>query len=265
KYRSAIHFCLDKMMTAGHVRELASSTGPPLRSGIKSALVKQLATRATRLTMDTLHDFCLRHWTPPRVDIHKANLTSGRLEGHSWGGARPSNLHLSIQDRARRVSRGEIDLQEFLRGGDNILKHEYYMVAVADLCEHLIISRFEATPSIIARGVVDFILRGVPYDLKNTAVPGGWTFRAIRRDPRGFADSMWREADTERLREQAKSSVNEWAYNRLYIVLEKEGQWLADPDVALAAVERAVARTSHPITIRVGRARVKVLVVTVPG
>ncbi|MBR6457067.1 MAG: hypothetical protein IKS71_00580 [Bacteroidales bacterium] len=160
-------------------------------------------------------------------------MRSGRLKGHNWHGARPSFLHLSIQDWVRECSTGSISLDQYLELGTDIIRHEYFMVATHDICETSIIQYF---PSVIppnrSKSVTDFVFDGIPYDLKLTTHQYDWKSVAGKMtldEKKKLAFELYKGADVERMRAKAYLCRNNWGLNRLYYVVNDQDKWLQDP------------------------------------
>ncbi len=120
-----------------------------------------------------------------------------------------------------------------MRTCEQIMKQELFMVPVAELSEHCLIDRCHAIPSIKTRGVSDLVFGGMPFDVKNVAMPDGWTTARIRSAPQAFAEAMIEGADKQRIRKQAQSASDDWTHNRLFIVLDDESRWESDPEGVL--------------------------------
>lgn len=262
-----VKYCLLSMLTTDQLLEASVSmgySGP--KSGSKATLIEKIAAdQKSVVTLDRLRAFCIERWAAPPVAVHLDNLKGGKLSGHGWFEAMPSNLHLSLQNRARRIGQDGFTLEDFLAVAGGIAKHEYYIVAVADLCEDLIVRRFAGIPPLITRGVSDFILNEIPYDLKNTKVPDDSSIDLVAANPAAFVLKMLEGADTERLRKQAKDSLNNWANNRFYIVVENEAVWERDPEGALAKLAESLKTLGPPIKVDVGGVAIFSQVIVIPA
>lgn len=246
-----INYCLNYLMSTSQVVDLALFLGKSVRGKNKEDLVLKVRRELPALSIEEIRKYCLGKWIRPDTALHKQILKSGVLKGHSWHGATPARLHQSFQDKVREVSKGSLRMEELLKIGADIVKHEYFMVATADLCENLIITKFDAVPSIISRGVSDFVFKGVPYDLKNTPVPGEWTSDQAKNDKSGIISSLIMGADTERMRLQAQKSNESWTSNRFFIITENSEEWLEDPDKVLDRLEKEVSVLGEPIELEV--------------
>lgn len=188
----------------------------------------------------TIDDICQRFrqkWTPCDIERHIAHLTSGLLKGHNWHGARPSMLHLSLQDRVRECCDGLMSLEEYLSVGTDIVRHEYFMVASHDICETSLIQRFDSViPPIGSKSVTDFIFDGIPYDLKITSHPDSWKPLAGKmtvEDKKKLAYELYEGADSERMRKIASRCMHNWGLNRMYYIVNDQDKWLNDPRVTV--------------------------------
>ena len=250
--KDTIKFALHQMLSTEQINEFTKSLSPDFRlKGNKSAIIRQLEmTNELSISIDDIKAYCFAHWKSPQPKMHINNLRSGILKGHGWHGTMPSTLHLSLQGKVREVCQGKLSLEELIRIGGDITKHEYFIVAIADICEHLIITKFGAIPSIISRGVADFILDEYPYDLKNTTLPEDWSIQRARKNPAEFITSLMAGADIERLRKQAAGSINNWALNRFYVVSSNENIWIDDPEQALTKLEKEIKGLGKPLSIQ---------------
>jgi hypothetical protein len=258
-----IQYILEALLTDDQLRELAASKGVSIPTN-KRNKAERAAFLATQVTLADIAKFCRKKWTPPPVDSHLANLKSGLLVGHSWHGAAPSRLHLSLQDRVRRLDGSRQALEDFIRVGADIARHEYYMVAVADLSEYVLITRCGAFPAAKEKALSDIVLGGVPYDVKNVSAPRNWSAEAIRDNPESFAVEMISGADSERRRKQADSHNSDASLNRLFIVAQDEDAWLRKPEYLLNRLVEQVCKGCQPLTVKVDGRTVDVMVVVVP-
>jgi len=200
------------------------------------------------ITLKQIRDFARLNWTSTNIGIHIKSLNSGLLKGHNWHGAMPSFLHLSSQKKVREYCAGNLTLEQYLRVGEDIVKQEFYIVVTHDLCESKIIIEFEdSIPSIANRGVTDFIFRNIPYDLKNSGLPKGWSMKEAKCDPLKLAKSLYEGADTERLRKQAENSINDWGVNRFYVIVDDLEQWLKNPEKLLNKIIKKAKELKNPL------------------
>lgn len=245
------------MLTGNQLSALASAHGLRLRGRSKAERAMHLAPQ---LTIDQIASFCLKVWQPPPLRYHLGNLTSGLLKGHSWHRAAPSRLHLSLQDRVRALTRSQGPLTDFLEVGKDIAKHEYFIVAIADLCEHALVTRCGAFPAIAPKSLSDVVLDGIPYDVKNVSSAADWPIEMVREDPVGFAAAMILGADAERTRRQAEGVGSDAPFNRLFIVVQDDTSWLDHPeqvledlvkDITAGGIVHRVQTEYHEAVVRV--------------
>ncbi len=204
------------------------------------------------ITLDQVRDFSRRNWNPTNIKQHIKSLTSGLLKGHNWHGAMPSFLHLSFQNKVREYCAGKISLKEYIEIGTDIARQEFYIVVTHDLCESQVTLSFsDAIPSIANRSVSDFIFKEMPYDLKNSGIPNGWTLKEARKDPLKFAKSLYEGADKERLRKQAEKSINDWGLNRFYVIVDDLEQWINDPEKLLDKIIKECKKLDKPLRFHI--------------
>ncbi len=192
------------------------------------------------------------NWKPTTTKLHIENLKSGLLSGHNWHGAMPSMLHLSLQNKVRDHIDGKLTLEELISIGADIMKHEYFMVAAHDLCETTIIQNFPNTiPPVGSKSISDFIFDGIPYDLKITNYFGGQTKEYVNKNKQYVAEQLLAGADVQRIREQAKKTVNNWGLNRFYFLVENQDRWIKDPDGVLAELINEVKKMKAPFVVKI--------------
>ena len=264
-----IEFCLRYMISKSAFSVLAGELNLSLSRTVLNANAARRAmllkdVKEVTVTLDCLRTFCRRNWQPPNKELHVTNLKSGLLRGHNWHGTAPSRLHQGLQNKVRECADGRLGLDEFLKIGGDIAKQEYFIVATHDLIETAIIEGFHSViPSIATRGISDFIFQEVPYDLKHTGLPGEWTFERARKDRLAFAKSLSQRADTERIRQQAEGSINDWGFNRFYVVVRDLENWLINPKGVLAATVGATEKLGKPLTFQIDPVTIKCQVVFV--
>ena len=175
-HKDLIAHCIEFMSNKTDVCSLLKVKGvkyPSKPSYKKLADVYEANSNA--ISIDDIRNVFREKWHPCNMDLHISHLKSGLLKGHSWHGARPSMLHLSIQEKVRDCCDGRLSLEEFLSLGSDVIKHEYFMVASHDICETSIIQSFPSViPPIGDKSVTDFIFNDIPYDLKITTHPDAW-------------------------------------------------------------------------------------------
>lgn len=237
--RDLISHCIEFMSNKDVIRPFLEQHGI---KALKSYSYKDLAlsyeNNPDAITVDEICTEFRRVWTPCDVDRHISHLTSGLLDGHDWRGARPSMLHLSLQDRVRECCEGSISLEEFLSIGSDIVKHEYFMVASHDICETAIIQAFPSViPPIGIKSVTDFVFDDVPYDLKITSHPDARKALAGRMsvdEKKALAFELYEGADSERMRKMAEGCKHNWGLNRMYYIVNDQNKWLDDPRGVIA-------------------------------
>ena len=203
----------------------------------KGASFKKLAqayeTNPKAISLDDIRQLFRQKWTPCNFERHIEHLESGLLNGHNWHGARPSMLHLSLQDRVRECCDGRLSLEDYLSIGTDIVRHEYFMVASHDICETSLIRSFPSViPPIGNKSVTDFVFDNVPYDLKITSHPDSWKPLAGKmsvEDKKKLALELYEGADSERMRKMAEGCKHNWGLNRMYYIVNDQDKWLYDP------------------------------------
>lgn len=224
------------------------------------------------LSIDRVRSLLRVRWTAKRgatrVEDLLANLKSGMLEGHDWHKARPSMLHLSIQNMVRDCLAGTLGLADYLSKGTDIIKHEYFMTAIHDVCETSIIRDLpDVIPPTRQRSVSDFVLDDIPYDLKVTTItsnPEKWKEKAGRMtldDKKQLAKELYEGADSERMRKQAEQCRHNWGLNRMYYVVGDQGKWLKDPEGTVRYLLEGVRNKDNFFEIDVGEYRVRICLV----
>ncbi len=201
----------------------------------------------------------MRSSRPPLdINLHLSILESGLLNGHNWHGAMPSILHRSFQDKVRMVCSGEMPADEYLEIAADIASQELFIVVTHDLCEAEIIRTFpDVIPSISNRGVSDFIFKCIPFDLKCSGMPKEWTLGKARQDPLDFAKSLYAGADTERLRKQADKSINDWALNRFYVIVDDSEAWIREPRAVLEKIVDVCRGLKEPVSFKMAGLRIQ--------
>ena len=232
--RDLIAHCIEFMSNKEAVGSLLREHGIRVR---QSYTFKQLAqayeSNSDVLSVADICSFFRSQWTPCDLERHITHLQSGLLAGHNWHGARPSMLHLSVQDRVRECCSGEISLEEYLKIGTDIIRHEYFMVASHDICETSIIQTFPSViPPIGSKSLSDFVFDGIPYDLKLTTHPDAWKPYAGKmsiEQKKRLAYELYEGADSERMRADAEKCRHNWGLNRMYYIVNDQDKWLKDP------------------------------------
>ncbi len=232
--RDLISHCIQFMSNKDVIKTLFDEKG--IRYRVNSTyieLAQAYASQPDALSIDDIRTLFRGKWSPCDIEGHYSILKSGALNSHSWCGTRPSMLHLSIQDLVRKCTAGSISLEKFLSRGSEILKHEYFMVAVHDICETSIIKQFPSViPPIGYRSITDYIFNDTPYDLKVTTHLEEWKPLAGRmtvEDKKGLALAFFKKADSERKRRMSKGCKNNWGLTRMFYVVGDQNKWLDDP------------------------------------
>lgn len=204
------------------------------------------------------------NWKPTNTKLHIENLKSGLLNGHNWHGAMPSMLHISLQNKVRDHINGKLTLKELISIGTDIMKHEYFMVAAHDLCETMIIETFPNTiPPIGLKSISDFIYDGIPYDLKITNYFGGQTKEYVNKNKQAVAEKLLAGADVQRIREQAKKTINNWGLNRFYFLVEDQDRWIKDPEGVLNELINEVKKLKHPFLVKIDGIEINVQLIAI--
>ena len=230
-----VSHCIEYMSNKVDICNLLKSKGMKCSS---SWTYKKLALlyeeKPDAVSIEEIRDLFRNKWKPCNIDRHLRHLESGLLKGHSWHGASPSILHLSIQDKVRKCCYGILSLEEFLSIGSDITKHEYFMVASHDICETAIVQNFPLViPPIGNKSVTDFIYDGVPYDLKITSHPDEWKHLAGKmtlEEKKSLAFELYKGADSDRMRKMAEGCRHNWGLNRMYYLVSDQDKWLSDPE-----------------------------------
>ena len=232
--RDLISHCIEFMSNKDIICPFLRQSGIKARKTYSYKKIAQsYESNPDAISVDDICSLFRQEWKPCDIDRHIRHLQSGLLEGHDWHGARPSMLHLSIQDRVRECSSGVISLEDYLEKGADIIRHEYFMVATHDICETSIIRSFPSViPPIGSRSISDFVFDGIPYDLKLTTHPDTWKPVAGRmslNEKKQLAYELYEGADSERMRTAAEKCRNNWGLNRMYYIVNNQDQWLSDP------------------------------------
>ena len=248
-----LQYFLSTMLSKDLLLELVKGRGGAIRDSTYLKMALHLKNeRSLMLDVNECRDFARRRWQGVDEDRVIADLKSGLLAGHNWHGAMPSMLHRSFQEKVREYCAGDMTLQQYLEVGCNIAKQEAFIVLIHDLCESRIIRAIQhVIPTLRNRSVSDFIFEGIPYDLKVTSMSMNWTFDTAVADPKGYAESLYQGADTERLRKQAMDSTNNWGINRFYLSTRSSDLWLEDPKALLDELIKKCVQINKPIACEV--------------
>tara|TARA_B110000240_G_C13509007_1_gene458035 strand:- start:2607 stop:3425 length:819 start_codon:yes stop_codon:yes gene_type:complete len=257
-----ISYCIEKMISKEDIHKLYTKKN--IHYAI-SDTYHRLKNRdgASTITLNEIITSNRKNWKPCNKNRHIKNLKSMKLKGHSWHGAMPSMLHMSMQNKVRDCVDGLLKLDDIITIGADIMKHQYFMVATHDLLETTIIEEFKDTiPPTRKKSITDFVFKGVPYDLKNTHKEG-ITKAEIIKDRKGFAKDMYEGADKQRLRKQAKATINNWGVNRFYVMVEEQARWLTDPQGVLDEVVIEAKKIKHPIQIKIDGIEINVIIIAI--
>ncbi len=251
-----LDFCLRVMLSNQQLIRLGESRLGIRPKGNKASIIESL--KEAGIDLSQIRSFCRETRERANLDLIRNVLKSGKLKGHSWEKARPSNLHLSIQSLVRDCFAGRIDIDEYLEKGNNIIKHEFFITAIHDLVEQTIIDSFEdVIPAITSKSTIDFVYGGTPYDLKVTSPLKGWTYEEAKKDPNRFAKSLYEGQDAERIRASAKEADE---FNRLFLIYKNDSIWENPKDVE-NKIRELFLRTLQPLIIDIDGKRIKALVV----
>jgi hypothetical protein len=250
--KDVIKYCIQYMSTIGYTQNLFDIYKIEYR---KSDSLTKLAERYYKsenitFSLKDLRIYFRNKWKPSPKGLHISNLKSNQLVGHSWHGAMPSMLHLSMQKKVRDHIDGKLSLEDLITVGSDIIKHEYFMVCVHDLCETMIIQEFPKTiPPIGKKSISDFVFNDVPYDLKITNYFPGQTKQTVNANKIDIVYQLLAGADILRLREQAKKTLNNWGLNRFYVLVEDQDRWIKKPETLLEELKNEVKKIGPPIKV----------------
>jgi hypothetical protein len=228
-------------------------------------LVRRLGDGTTnKINLSIIQKYHRNIWVPAPKDLHLTNLKSGLLKGHNWHGSMPSMLHLSLQNKVREYIQGNSSLNQLISIGADIMKHEYFMVCVHDLCESVII---ENNPNVIpplrSKSISDFIFNGIPYDLKITNYFSGQTKDFVNKNIQTVAEQLLSGADVQRIRKQSKKSFNNWGFNRFYFLVEDQDRWLNNPENVLSELVLKTNELKEPFVVRIDRTEIFVHLIAI--
>ena len=216
------------------------------------------------INLNVITIFNRENWNPTPTQLHLENLKSGLLTGHNWHGAMPSMLHLSLQNKVRDHIDGKLTLEALIAIGADIMKHEYFMVAAHDLCETMIIQAFPNTiPPVGSKSISDFIFEGIPYDLKITNYFAGQTKEYVNKNKQAVAEQLLAGADVQRIREQAKKTINNWGLNRFYFLVEDQERWIKDPEGVLTELINEVKKMKAPFVVKIDEIEIMIQLIAI--
>lgn len=262
-----IAYYIENMASKEFIEDLFNQYGIRYRKSYNYKKCKEVYCNSEVVIDDAeFVEACRRGWQPSPIEYHINNLQSGQLLGHNWHGARPSMLHLSLQDKVRECidSQGEIDILWNI--AKDIMKQEYFMVAAHDVCESLIIRDIDDTlPPTRLKSISDFIFRCVPYDLKVSTYPQNWTkgLCQTEEDRRELAVLLIENADKQRIRKRAQNTYNGWGNNRFYILVSSQERWFNDTDTLLNNIMENIEQLGDPLEIELGEDSLLVQIVEV--
>lgn len=235
----------------------------------KSDSYEKLVSRLTEkdcknIDISVITQYFRENWKPTNSKLHIKNLKSGLLNGHSWHGAMPSMLHLSLQNKVRDHIDGKHTIEEIIAIGADIIKHEYFMVAVHDLCETMIIESFPNTiPPIGSKSISDFIFNDIPYDLKITNYFPEMSKEYVNNNKLIVAEKLLGGADVQRIRVQAKKTINNWGLNRFYFLVEDQEKWCREPEEILQELIKEVKKLKAPFIVNIDDIEIKVQLIAI--
>lgn len=238
---------------------------------VKSHTLKQLVqdyeNNPEQITLDDILTSYRRNWSPANITLHLNNLKSNKLTAHHWHDMKPSFLHYGFQDRVRKCAAGEISLDDLLNIGKDVIAHEYFITATHDICESTIIQKFEnCIPLLKPKGLSDFVFEKTPYDLKVTVYPKNWndsnpTSLSLEKKKELAAD-LYTNGDSLRERLQAKNVPN-WGYNRMYILVRNDEDWLNKPELLLDTLCNQLQNNYQSFPVNVGDTEIQMCLIEI--
>lgn len=202
------------------------------------------------IDLDFFKEFLVLRWNSAPIQNIINILQSGTLVNHNWHGAKPSILHLSLQNKVRDCIAGILPIEELIDIGADIMKHEFFMTAIHDLCESTIITRLDfVLPSIRSKSISDFIFKNIPFDLKITNYFEGHNIESVNLNKEDIARSLLLGADTSRIRKQAENTLNGWGSNRFYLLVYDQNRWLSEPQSVLEQFINEAKHLDEPFEI----------------
>ncbi len=258
-----IKYCIRHMSSKPIVHQLLTKHRIQFRPGDSFEKLCE-RTVGEKITLEEVRETFRANWTRSPKEFHLENLKSGMLIGHDWHGTMPSMLHLGMQNKVRDCIDGKIALSDMITIGSDIMKHEYFMVATHDLMESHIIENFpDAIPPVGSKSISDFVLGEIPYDLKNTNYFNGHTKRSIQENKELVAMQLIAGADVERLREQAKKTINNWGLNRFYVLVEDQTRWIKNPEGILDELKEETENLTEPMIISIAGLYINVQLIAI--
>lgn len=260
-----IAYYIENMASKEFVEALFNQYGLKYRKSYNCRKCKDVYIKSgININMDEFTEMCRSSWNSSPIDYHKANLSSGILIGHSWHRAMPSMLHHSLQSKVRECISTNSPLDDLLEIGRDIMKHEYFMVATHDICESLIIRNCDTClPPTHKKSISDFIFRGIPYDLKVSTYPEGFSLCNSQEDKISLVQSLVGGADKLRIRQEALDALNGWGDNRFYILVADQDRWIQDTECLLKEIMDKVLLLGEPLNVVVGNESILVQLIEV--
>lgn len=262
-----IAYYIEKMASMEFIEALFLKYGIRYRKSYNYKKCKEIFLKSgVGINDDDFTKMCREWWQPSPIDYHKQNLSSGILSGHSWHKAMPSMLHYSLQDKVRECISRTGSIEDLLNIAQDIMKHEYFMVATHDICESLIIRDIPDTlPPSRKKSVSDFVFNGVPYDLKVSTYPDGWDKQPCQSndDKIQLAQILVGGADTLRVRQEAEGTLKGWGDNRFYIVVANQDRWITETCILLDDIMQKVLTLGNPLKVSIGKESILVHIVEV--
>ena len=121
-----IAHCIEFMSSKDIIVPFLKENGLPASDSMSYKRLASLISPSQQdISIDMITQLLRENWESSDIVAHMENLRSGKITGHNWHGARPSMLHLSIQDRVRECCDGIISLDDYLRIGGDIIRERY--------------------------------------------------------------------------------------------------------------------------------------------
>jgi hypothetical protein len=259
-------YCLRHMSSKEHIHNLYQQAAISYKQNDSyERLVKRFSdAESSMINLSIVKNYHRKNWRPAPKELHLTNLKTGLLRGHNWHGAMPSMLHLSLQKKVREHIKGNLSINELISIGADVMKHEYFMVCVHDLCETVIIEdNKNIIPPIGNKSISDFVFDGMPYDLKITNYFSGHTKDFVNNNKQFVAEKLLSGADVQRIRIQAKKTINNWGLNRFYVLVEDQDRWIEDPEEVLSELISEVRRLKAPFVVELHGIKVNVQLIAI--
>ncbi len=261
-----ISHCIEFMSDKNTIEELYARYGLPFRNSLSYAkLAGIFQMNPDSFDVRDITTLFRSKWTPCNIERHITHLKSGLLSGHDWHGAMPSILHRSIQDKVRECCDGILSLEEYLRIGSDIFKHEYFMVATHDICESSIIqSKDSVIPPVGKKSVTDFIYDGIPYDLKVSSHTSKWQPKAGNmtvEEKKQLAFELYEGADSERMRKVADGCRHNWGLNRMYYLVADQERWINSPETTTRYLTENLDNPSNYFDITINGLKIHICLI----